>query len=299
MNKEHYTEWFKDVLLPRLPPQSVVVMDNAPYHSHLDPDSRVPNTNSRKSDISAWLDRNNIHYDKKMKKAELLDLVRYNKPRPKFVIDGIASANGHEVLRLPPYHCELNPIEMAWSQIKGFVARRNSSSKKSDILKLFAEAKAHCSAEDWAKYEAHVIREYEEKLWQMDGLRDEEVSRVVIHLTDDSDSDDSQVTIPYCISEGEGDDEENDCDGDDDTFETIDQAGEVLCNTCGNTEPPKSIQKERHIDWFQCDFCDQWVHNRCCTKRALAKNTCLRCFSILNHRDLSAPLSSSPEDMEQ
>ncbi|CAC5394859.1 unnamed protein product [Mytilus coruscus] len=76
MNKEHFTEWFRDTLIPKLPPQSVIVMDNAPYHSHLDPDSRVPNTNSNKSEISAWLEKSNVHYDKKMKKTELLDLVK-------------------------------------------------------------------------------------------------------------------------------------------------------------------------------------------------------------------------------
>ncbi|CAC5417495.1 unnamed protein product [Mytilus coruscus] len=58
-------EWFRDTLIPKLPPQSVIVMDNAPYHSHLDPDSRVPNTNSNKSEISAWLEKSNVHYDKK------------------------------------------------------------------------------------------------------------------------------------------------------------------------------------------------------------------------------------------
>ena len=64
-----------------------------------------------------------------MKKADLLDLVKQNKPRPRYVIDDLASANGHEVLRLPPYHCELNPIEMVWGQLKAYVARRNSSCK--------------------------------------------------------------------------------------------------------------------------------------------------------------------------
>lgn len=130
MNKEHFTEWFKETLIPKLLPRSVVVMDNAPYHSHLVPDSRVPNTASNKSAISAWLDRNNVHYDKKNLKAELLDLVKQNKPRPRYVIDELASEYGHEVLRLPPRHCELNPIEMVWSDLKGFVGRRNSTYKK-------------------------------------------------------------------------------------------------------------------------------------------------------------------------
>ena len=32
----------------------------------------------------------------------------------------MAKATGHEVVRLLPYHCELNPIEMAWSQRKHY-----------------------------------------------------------------------------------------------------------------------------------------------------------------------------------
>ena len=70
MNKEHFTEWFKDTLLPKLPPQSVIVMDNAPYYINLVPDSRVPNTGSRKPDILAWLDRNNIDYPETANKAK-------------------------------------------------------------------------------------------------------------------------------------------------------------------------------------------------------------------------------------
>ncbi|CAC5403600.1 unnamed protein product [Mytilus coruscus] len=121
MNSEHFTEWFRDTLIPRLSPQSIVVMDNAPYHSHLDPDSRAPTTGANKPDISAWLDKNNVHYDTKLKKTGLLDLVNQHKPQKKYVIDELAKAHGHVVLRLPPYHCELNPIEMVWSDLKGFV----------------------------------------------------------------------------------------------------------------------------------------------------------------------------------
>ncbi|XP_052095900.1 uncharacterized protein LOC127731076 [Mytilus californianus] len=300
MNKEHFTEWFRDTLLPKLPPRSVIIMDNAPYHSHLDPDSRVPNTNSNKSEISAWLEKSIVQYDKKMKKAELLDLVKQHKPLPRYIIDELASANGHEILRTPPYHCELNPIEMVWSYLKGYVARHNSSCKKKDIIKLFEEAKSHIDAERWAKFETHVEREFEEKLRKLDGIRDEDVDPVVIDMTD-NDSQDSQRTIPYMFSEGEeeGNDVENDNDFEDSVSDTINDADEILCNTCGSTEPPKPIQKDKYISWFQCDACDQWVHNRCCTKPALAKNVCLRCFSIFNHRNLSEPLISPLEEMEQ
>ena len=38
-----------------------------------------------------------------------------------YVIHEIVKAAGHEVVRLPLYHCELNPIEMAWVQVKGYI----------------------------------------------------------------------------------------------------------------------------------------------------------------------------------
>ncbi|CAC5376505.1 RSF1 [Mytilus coruscus] len=189
---------------------------------------------------------------------------------------------------------------MVWSYLKGYVTRHNSSCKKKDIIKLFEEVKSHIDAERWAKFETHLEREFEEKLRQLDGIRDEDVNPVVIDMTDD-DSQDSQRTIPYMFSEEEeeGNDDENDNDFEDSVSDTINDADEILCNTCGSIEPPKPIQKDKYISWFQCDACDQWVHNRCCTKPALAKNVCLWCFSIFNHRNLSEPLISPLEEMEQ
>lgn len=44
----------------------------------------------------------------------------------KFVIDDIAE-KGHTILWLPPYHCNLNPIELVWGQVKEYVARNNKN----------------------------------------------------------------------------------------------------------------------------------------------------------------------------
>ena len=38
-----------------------------------------------------------------------------------FFVADIVIHVGHEVIWLPVAHCELNPIEMAWSQVKGHV----------------------------------------------------------------------------------------------------------------------------------------------------------------------------------
>ena len=42
------------------------------------------------------------------------------------VIDNIVKIYAHEVLRLPPCHCDLNAIELIWANEKNFVARENN-----------------------------------------------------------------------------------------------------------------------------------------------------------------------------
>lgn len=60
-------------------------------------------------------------------KVELLHLVKLNKlPKICYAIDELALQHGHEVIRLPPYHCQYNAVELIWAQIKGHAARHNT-----------------------------------------------------------------------------------------------------------------------------------------------------------------------------
>lgn len=63
-----------------------------------------------------------IAWDLTMLKAELTNFVTTEKAaRPeleKHRVDALAKQHEHVVLRLPPYHCELNPIELVRSQVK-------------------------------------------------------------------------------------------------------------------------------------------------------------------------------------
>ena len=53
------------------------------------------------------------------------------------VVDEIAVRAGHTVILLPPYHCEIHPIELAWAAEKNFVAKENSEMKLDSVEKLF------------------------------------------------------------------------------------------------------------------------------------------------------------------
>ena len=111
MNSDVYEKWFKTQLLPNIPPNSVIILDNASYHSAMV--ELLPRRGWRKDKIRAWLDNHKIPWTEDMIIAELLKLVEPLRPQfEKRRIDELAKAAGHELLRLPPYHCELNAIEL-------------------------------------------------------------------------------------------------------------------------------------------------------------------------------------------
>lgn len=177
MNAQHFEEWFNQ-LLTNIPDNSVIVMDNASYHSRQK--NKAPTISNKKGDIQAWLEENSISYREDMLKVELLELVRTHAPQKSYYVDELAKEKGHEVLRLAPYSCDLNPIEMVWAQVKSYVRRRNRTGGLEAIRSLIEEAVASVSPSAWAKCCEHVVR-LEEEYWERENVA-EEVERVVVSL---------------------------------------------------------------------------------------------------------------------
>ncbi|CAK1579332.1 unnamed protein product [Parnassius mnemosyne] len=76
-----------------------------------------------------------------MLKVNLLEIVDQEKYKyQQCIVDEMAAAQGITVLRLSPYHCDLNPIELVWAQAKGHVARHNRSFKMEEVKKLLLES---------------------------------------------------------------------------------------------------------------------------------------------------------------
>jgi hypothetical protein len=104
MNSINFEKCVTEKLLPNLPPCSVVVLDNAPYHSVQV--NKVPSKYSVKSEMISWLERHGVFCDPTMRKGQLYDLILTRKPKEKtFRTDNLLNANGHTVVRLPPYMC--------------------------------------------------------------------------------------------------------------------------------------------------------------------------------------------------
>jgi hypothetical protein len=76
MKGENFEHWMSTQLLPNLEEPSVIVMDNASYHSVL---VEKPRTQSwRKDEIIAWLQEMGIPFAEGSFKAELLNLAIAN-----------------------------------------------------------------------------------------------------------------------------------------------------------------------------------------------------------------------------
>ncbi|XP_046145849.1 uncharacterized protein LOC123989194 [Osmia bicornis bicornis] len=156
MNALNFEKWVSEKLLPNIPSQSVIVMDNAPYHTVQI--NKPPTAYGKKSDMIKWLEENNIQHTATMKKYQLVELIQRNKSLDKtYRVDELFKRHGHNVLRLPPYMCELNPIELAWAKVKRIIRENNTSTlTATELIKLTETAINDVTTEDWVGFCKHI-----------------------------------------------------------------------------------------------------------------------------------------------
>lgn len=94
------------------------------------------------------------------------------------------------VLSVPPYHCELNPINLVWCQVKGSIACQDISFKLADVEALDPAALQQVFPENWSSY-AHRAVKVEERMWADGGLADITMNRLIIKTGEDGSTDDS------------------------------------------------------------------------------------------------------------
>ena len=192
MNSVIFFKWITEQLLPALRPKSLIVMDNASYHSVREEGTTAPTSGSRKGDMQTWLTEHNIPFDIKLLKPQLYEIIKKCKPEPKYKVDEFLKQHGHEVLRLPPYHCEFNPIELIWGDLKGFIGRNNSTFKTVDVKQLISDGFNSITKQKWKNACSHVIKKIEQKFWKSDNIQ-AEIPSFITNLDLDSDTDESEA----------------------------------------------------------------------------------------------------------
>lgn len=171
MNWDLFKKWFIEMLLENIPSNSLIIMDNASYHNTLSEHS-PPTPLCSKKKITEWLEHNKIYCRQDCLKPELVEILQKLAPEPSYAIDEIARSRGHEVIRTPPYHPELQPIETCWGVVKNHIARNSDFTMKNLIEQLevgFAKVTGKTCAEILEK-----IKKIEDEFWAEDILFDEQ-----------------------------------------------------------------------------------------------------------------------------
>ena len=96
----------------------------------------MPNFNQRKAVLQDFLSKHNISFQPLEAKKQLYGKIKFKKSLSVFKTDKISNLHDHKVLRTPVRHCELNPIELIWAHVKGFVAENNTTFRLKDVKEL-------------------------------------------------------------------------------------------------------------------------------------------------------------------
>ena len=163
MNWELFKKWVSEMLLPNVPDGSLIIMDNASYHNTL-AEYSPPTALCSKKKIFEWLEENKIFCRKDCLKPELVEILKKIAPEPIYEIDEIARSSGHRVLRTPPYHPELQPIETCWAVVKNHVAR-NSDFTMSNLFDQLESGFEKVTAKTCTEIISKV-RKVEDKFWK-------------------------------------------------------------------------------------------------------------------------------------
>ena len=122
MNTANFEAYFTD-LCKKLPANSVIVLDNIPHHSR---NSESYLNSEWKPQLLDWLNEKNIKVPPTTLRAELWVLAKQEREKFPFkIFEAITEQAGHVEQCLPPYHCELNPIELTWVTEKNYVTAKN------------------------------------------------------------------------------------------------------------------------------------------------------------------------------
>ena len=185
IDADMYEDWFCNKLLPNIPARSLIVTVNKSYCSRIS--EAVPTVESTTTEMQDWLMAHDIDFPEGALKSELFCIIRLSKYKPKLVIDEMAKSSGHEVVRLPPYHRELNPTELVLAQVTSCFKSNKKKFQLSAVKCLTHEGCAKVDPKEWKKFVDHVMKA-EDRYLTTDCLQEDYLEEIGVCVELDSDS---------------------------------------------------------------------------------------------------------------
>lgn len=191
MNYKLFKIYFQNCVLPNLPPNSIVIIDNAKYHRCYPAGTLIPTSACNKSQLIEFLKSRNQEASMDEKKKKLLKRAKVFKDDIKTEIQMITEAAGHQLLYLPPYHPEVNPIELAWSYVKRNVAEAASYNIDTICNDILPTAFSTLNTNTIQKFFSHVKNN--EEYYRVTTPKEKQL--IISQMNqDNNDSSDSELT---------------------------------------------------------------------------------------------------------
>ncbi len=171
MNWENFSKWFECQLVTNISKSSLIILDNAKYHNVL-VDNYFPKKNSSKEALRSWLSHNGYVWRGDMLKSELLETCVRFAPKPEYRLDQLAAKHNMTILRTPPYHPELQPIETCWAIVKNHMAD-HCDFTMAGLRRTLPEAFTKVTPEVCRELIYDKVARQEDKYWLEDEQLDE------------------------------------------------------------------------------------------------------------------------------
>lgn len=195
VNYNIFKSYFENSVIPYLPSNSIIIIDNAKYHRCYPKNTIVPTSACNKEQLIQFLQSFNQIASMDETKKKLLKRAKVFKEDIQTELQVIAKAYGHNLLYLPPYHPEISPIEYAWGHIKRNVGEKASYNIQSICQEILPMAFSTLNANIIEKFFNHV-KHYEE---YYQAVTQEEIQLIKSQTGEvkDDDSDSDSITDEY------------------------------------------------------------------------------------------------------
>lgn len=146
---EYFKKWISNlirILSEKDISKAIVIMDNAKYHKQLPPDT--PKSSNTKKLLLEYCERKGIVTNATSYKSMIwADVIRYINDNVKPIVVKMLEDAGHQVIFTPPYHSDLQPIELIWANVKGEVGRQyDNNTNFSKVLERLKSAFANLTS---------------------------------------------------------------------------------------------------------------------------------------------------------
>ena len=158
-----YEEWISEIASKGLiKPNSVIVMDNASYHSpkkFLTPKPKW--TKERIIEFILNFCKPNpsitraVMQQRQFTKKKLLDYVEKQNIQPPLAVEKFLKKFRITILRLPPYNWQFNPIEFALSGVKKKIRRRSILVQSEENVRSLFDKEIAIESTNWKSYFDH------------------------------------------------------------------------------------------------------------------------------------------------